>query len=221
MGMNDDEEPRVQMELTIIDPLAAPAPPSHLAVEEKPQVAAALQPPEVSPKKDKKVKSYMNPIHNLKNKQAPGAAPAQTTQPPGRRPPSPLKTAASIRAVTKPEPAASRATKINKPQVPSAMKKHVQVQDIQQILDQNPSKRQNVAFLKKVLDDQLNKLCSNLKAMQSDNSEIETETIQRLQLIEKFGNDASAGLQLANQQNQKLKQDLADQVSQHQEVIKE
>lgn len=101
------------------------------------------------------------------------------------------------------------------------MKKHVQVQDIQQILDQNPSKRQNVAFLKKVLDDQLNKLCSNLKAMQSDNSEIETETIQRLQLIEKFGNDASAGLQLANQQNQKLKQDLADQVSQHQEVIKE
>jgi hypothetical protein len=30
--------------------------------------------------------------------------------------------------------------------------------------------------------------------MQSDNSEIETETIQRLQLIEKFGNDASDGL---------------------------
>ena len=30
--------------------------------------------------------------------------------------------------------------------------------------------------------------------MQSDNAEIETETISRLQLIEKFGNDASAGL---------------------------
>lgn len=60
------------------------------------------------------------------------------------------------------------------------MKKHVPVQDIQQILDQNPSKRQNVTFLKKVLDDQLNKLCTNLKVMQSDNSEIETETIQRL-----------------------------------------
>jgi hypothetical protein len=101
------------------------------------------------------------------------------------------------------------------------MKKQVQVQDIQHILDQNPSKRQNVTFLKKVLDDQLNKLCTNLKVMQSDNSEIETETIQRLQLIEKFGNDASAGLQLASQQNQKLKQDLADQVNQHQEVIKE
>lgn len=33
--------------------------------------------------------------------------------------------------------------------------------------------------------------------MQSDNSEIETETIQRLQLIEKFGNDANDGLQAA------------------------
>jgi hypothetical protein len=72
-----------------------------------------------------------------------------------------------------------------------------------------------------VLDDQLNKLCTNLKVMQSDNSEIETETIQRLQLIEKFGNDASAGLQLANQQNAKLKQDLEDQENQHEEVIKE
>ena len=73
MGMNDDEEPRVQIEMTIIDPLAAPPAPPSLAAEEKPQIAAALQAPEVpSPKKDKKVKSYMNPIHNLKNKQAPG-----------------------------------------------------------------------------------------------------------------------------------------------------
>jgi hypothetical protein len=56
-----------------------------------------------------------------------------------------------------------------------------------------------VAFLKKVLDDQLNKLCTNLKVMQSDNAEIETETIQRLQLIEKFGNDAAGGLQVAQQ----------------------
>lgn len=65
-------------------------------------------------------------------------------------------------------------------------------------------------FLKKLLDDQLQKLCTNLKVMQSDNAEIETETISRLQLIEKFGNDASAGLQVAQQQNQKLKQDLSD-----------
>lgn len=220
MGMNDDEEPRIQVELTVVDPAAAPAPSSHLAAEEKPQIAAALQQPDVSPKKDKKVKSYMNPIHNLKNKQG-GAAPTQTTQPAARRAPSPLKNSASGKAITKPEPAQAARPKINKPQVPSSMKKQVQVQDIQHILDQNPSKRQNVAFLKKVLDDQLNKLCTNLKVMQSDNSEIETETIQRLQLIEKFGNDASAGLQLASQQNQKLKQDLADQVNQHQEVIKE
>lgn len=133
--------------------------------------------PDASPKKDPKVPAYMKPIHNLKNKQG---APAQTAQPPARRPPSPLKHSASGtsgRAATKPEPAAA---KIKKPQVPSTMKKHVPVQDIQQILDQNPSKRQNVTFLKKVLDDQLNKLCTNLKVMQSDNSEIETETIQRL-----------------------------------------
>jgi hypothetical protein len=47
-----------------------------------------------------------------------------------------------------------------------------------------------VAFLKNLLDSQLAALCGNLKVMQSDNSEIETETIQRLQLIQKFGNDA-------------------------------
>lgn len=46
--------------------------------------------------------------------------------------------------------------------------------------------------------------------MQSDNAEIETETIQRLQLIEKFGNDASNDLQIALQQNQKLKNDFSD-----------
>ena len=33
--------------------------------------------------------------------------------------------------------------------------------------------------------------------MQNDNSEIELETISRLQLIEKFGNDANNGLHQA------------------------
>lgn len=75
--------------------------------------------------------------------------------------------------------------------------------------------------MKNLLDDQLNKLCSNLKGLQNDNAEIETETIQRLQLIEKFGDDASAGLKVAEQQNQKLKQDLSDQINQHQEVVTE
>jgi len=54
--------------------------------------------------------------------------------------------------------------------------------------------------------------------MQSDNSEIETETIQRLQLIEKFGNDANNGLDAAKHENAKLLQDLAEQKAQHKEV---
>jgi hypothetical protein len=37
--------------------------------------------------------------------------------------------------------------------------------------------------------------------MQSENSEIETDIISRLQIIEKFGNDASNGLDFANDQN--------------------
>ena len=73
-------------------------------------------------------------------------------------------------------------------------------------------------FLKGLLDSQLNTLCGNLKTMQSDNSEIETETIQRLQLIEKFGNDANNGLDAAKHENAKLLQDLAEQKAQHKEV---
>ena len=55
--------------------------------------------------------------------------------------------------------------------------------------------------------------------MQSDNSEIETETIQRLGLIQKFGNDASNGLQLAQHENSKLMKDLSEQKIQHKEVM--
>jgi hypothetical protein len=131
----------VQVEITLIDPTAAPPAPPTQVIEDKPQAAPVMQ-PEISPKKDRKVKSYMNPIHNLKNK--PGvAAPTPPAQPPARRPPSPVKNAASGRGPAKPEPAHAGRTqsKINKPQVPSSMKKQVPVQDIQQILDQNPSKR--------------------------------------------------------------------------------
>jgi hypothetical protein len=57
--------------------------------------------------------------------------------------------------------------------------------------------------------------------LQNNNSKIETETIQRLLLIEKFGNDANNGLQLANQQNKKLHEDLNDQKNQHREVLQD
>ena len=70
----------------------------------------------------------------------------------------------------------------------------VQVQDIKKVLDSNQSKRQNVEFLKKLLDQQLGNLCDNLQVLQNNNSKIETETIQRLLLIEKFGLDATNGL---------------------------
>jgi len=57
--------------------------------------------------------------------------------------------------------------------------------------------------------------------IQNNNSKIETETIQRLLLIEKFGNDASNGLQLATEQNQRLHEDLNDQKNQHKEVLQD
>ena len=43
--------------------------------------------------------------------------------------------------------------------------------------------------------------------MQNDNSEIETEKIQRLQLIEKFGDDANQGLHASKMQNTKYYQE--------------
>lgn len=224
MGINDDEQPRILVELTVIDPNQAP--PAQMP-KEKPQIAKATeQQQEPSPRKDKKVKSYMNPIRNLKGKGAPSTAdPQPKANESTKRPasPSPMKHYSSNKSISKPDPkSAGRNGKVNKPtDLPKSSKKPTKVQDIQQILDQNPTKRQSVAFLKNLLDDQLNKLCSNLKGLQNDNAEIETETIQRLQLIEKFGDDASAGLKVAEQQNQKLKQDLSDQINQHQEVVTE
>lgn len=57
--------------------------------------------------------------------------------------------------------------------------------------------------------------------MQSDNSEIETETIQRLQLIQKFGNDANNSLTHAKGENSKLLKDLSEQKQQHKEVMRD
>lgn len=84
--------------------------------------------PEASPKKDKRVKSYMNPIGNLKNKGAPGATiPMATTQPANKRSNSPLKPSASNKSVSKPEPiSAQRKARINKPDVPAVLKNPVQ-----------------------------------------------------------------------------------------------
>ena len=55
--------------------------------------------------------------------------------------------------------------------------------------------------------------------MQNDNSEIELETISRLQLIEKFGNDANNGLHQAKQQNSQLEYDLKQQQEKHQQIM--
>lgn len=57
--------------------------------------------------------------------------------------------------------------------------------------------------------------------MQNDNSEIETETIQRLQLIEKFGDDANQGLHTAKMQNSKIIKKIQDQKETHSEVMSE
>lgn len=57
--------------------------------------------------------------------------------------------------------------------------------------------------------------------MQQENSEIETETIQRLQLVDKFGDDAEAALRTASSANLKIRQDLEEQRKQHSEVITE
>lgn len=95
----------------------------------------------------------------------------------------------------------------------------IQVAEIQKLLDQNNDKRQNVKFLKGLLDSQLEALVSNLKYMQNNNSSIELETIKRLQVVEQFGVDASNGLSQANNQNILIKQELAQQTKRHEEAL--
>ena len=76
------------------------------------------------------------------------------------------------------EPASGYGSRVTKPQI--SARNAVTEEDIQAVLARNPSKRQNVAFLQGLLDSQLTNLGTNLRAMQQENSEIETETIQRL-----------------------------------------
>ena len=54
-------------------------------------------------------------------------------------------------------------------------------------------------------------LVNNLTGIQSNNSQIEHDTIERLLLVEKFGEDANDGLDIAIQQNNTLVKDLKSQ----------
>ena len=165
----------------------------------------------------------MDPIRNTKDQKKAPVAPPQAPQ----RTASPIKNQNLGKSPVRP-PVTSKIVQPIKPQInsppraptiTSSGKTYTPIQDISTILDQNPSKRQNVVFLKSLLDSQLQALQGNLKLMQSDNSEIETETIQRLQLIQKFGNDASNGLAQAKAENSKLIKDLSEQKQQHKEVM--
>ena len=88
----------------------------------------------------------MNPIRNLKGKGAPSTAdPQPKANESTKRPasPSPMKHYSSNKSISKPDPkSAGRNGKVNKPtDLPKSSKKPTKVQDIQQILDQNPTKR--------------------------------------------------------------------------------
>lgn len=122
MGINDDEEPRVLLELTVIDPEKSPT-----SVDSKPSIAqASVAQPMASPKKDKRVKSYMNPIGNMKNKAPGSAAPLANAQSAEKLKPNPSKGNMS---------SASRTAKVNKPVLPTVSKKTMPIQEIQKILD--------------------------------------------------------------------------------------
>lgn len=98
-------------------------------------ISAPTAAAEVSPKKDKRVKSYMKPIGNIKG--APTATvPVSSSLTANRRSNSPLKPSASNKSMTKNDPiSAQRKARINKPDVPPVLKNPVQFQDIQKILD--------------------------------------------------------------------------------------
>lgn len=55
--------------------------------------------------------------------------------------------------------------------------------------------------------------------MQNNNSEIELETIQRLQVVEQFGEDAAIGLESANKQGDQLAVDQEKQVKRHEDAL--
>ena len=211
MGINDDDEPRILLELTVKEQVQLPIeePPVQIPVQEE----FKANPIDDSRASKKTVpiseKSYMRGIHNQKDnkKKQPDevlASRPSTTSANDRKANSNSvgrKKTAEHRLTPNtsakkigPKPVPSLADKlpdnlpksnISKPRL--SHRKAVEENDIQRILDANPNKRQNVAFLRQLLDSQLNALATNLKVMQKENCEIETETIQRLQLIDEFG----------------------------------
>ena len=224
LGIQDDEEPRVRLQFTVTEA----AQPSALAKADRKSAAARKQAPAAAGQPDK---SYMQPIHNLRSERDRAASGDKTKPVPEARkpaPPKPLSSAAAERAPAQPtkSPAAAQAARESggarrqltnfTAEGPGQM---IKIAEIQKVLDENNDKRQNVKFLKDLLDRQLNSLVSNLKYMQNNNSEIELETIKRLQLVEQFGVDASRGLAQANVQNVQIKQDIADQAKRHQEAL--
>lgn len=211
LGVQDDEEPRVRFEFTVSQ---VPAP--------KPVEPTVAQPAKKTEAKAEK--SYMQPIGNVRGRDrterdpAPGeksvdrsalSTAAPRTNQAAR---TSAKTAAAAAAKKAAAPkkdlntsTASRQLTSFNAEGPSQMSKVV---ELQKILDQNNDKRQNVKFLRALLDQQLDLLVNNLKYMQNNNSEIELETIKRLQVVEQFGEDAKNGLIQANAQNVQIKQDI-------------
>jgi hypothetical protein len=168
MGLNDDEEPRIQVEFTLDD-----------AVKDKKDT--------VKPKRVKSpAKGYMGTIGNTKEAKRsdnPSGALVRTT-------PSPEKVASKVVPIKSPNRTSQ--VSLGRPKSKSgygvskvsprliqarAPVKFLKVEEITSILDRNNNKRQNVRYLKDLLDAQLSTLCSNLNVMQNDNSDIETETI--------------------------------------------
>jgi hypothetical protein len=179
LGLDDDEDPRVQLEFTLTQ-IPEPSAVAPKAAEQVPKKSAPEQPKPQVPAKT--AANYLNPIGNARKRDSLGTAGPAT---PGRgatkapaKPISKPTSAARTSKITKPAP--RQAVDVSREPIPTSLGRLAPVQDITALLNQNMSKRQNVQFLKGLLDSQLNTLCSNLKTMQSDNSEIETETIQRL-----------------------------------------
>jgi hypothetical protein len=130
----------------------------------------------------------LNPIKNQRDKRDSAGTINSQTAPitPGRTvnkvlsKPIVKQTSATRASKYVSKPITQAPIEVSRDPISSKLGRLAPVKDISTLLNQNNDKRQNVNYLKGLLDSQLNTLCSNLKIMQSDNSEIETETIQRL-----------------------------------------
>ena len=155
MGLNDDEDPRVLMEFTITAPVV-PQPSIQESSPQRKSQKAAL------PASPAKKSSYMDPIGKPKGAKAP-VVPAQAIP---QRTASPIKNQNLGKSPVRP-PVTSKIVQPIKPKmnsppraptITSSGKTYTPIQDISTILDQNPQKRQNVVFLKSLLDSQLQAL---------------------------------------------------------------